>query len=121
MPMDDKDKIFVDRLFSFMKSEKPHLNPELTLSLLADQLKTSPDYLSSILNGNLNKNFFDFVNHYRIEEFKMICKSQKNQNITIMGMAWDAGFNSKATFNRVFKKTTGITPGEFINKQSNKN
>jgi AraC-like DNA-binding protein len=117
---DSKDKDFVDHLLSLMESEKPHLNPELTLSLLADQLKTNPDYLSSILNGHLKKNFFDFVNHYRVEEFKMISKSQKNHNITIMGMAWDAGFNSKATFNRVFKKNTGITPGEFIIKQNNK-
>jgi AraC-like DNA-binding protein len=113
-PLDDKDSVFVGRLLSVMEQEKPYLNPELTLSSLANMLKSSPDYLSSILNGNLNKNFFDFVNYYRVEEFKRICRLQQNENLTIMGMAWDAGFNSKATFNRVFKKTTGITPGEFL-------
>lgn len=110
----DRDKTFVEHLTGFMEAEKPYLKPELTLATLANMLKVNPDYLSGILNGKLNKNFFDFVNYYRIQEFKRISRKEKNSNITIMGMAWDAGFNSKATFNRVFKKATGRTPGEYV-------
>ena len=118
-PLDDSESVFIRELLSHMDTEKPHLNPELTLGRLARQLRVSPDYLSNILNNRLNKNFFDFINYYRVEEFKQLCRKNKHHNITIMGLAWDAGFNSKATFNRVFKKTTGKTPGEFLsNKKS---
>lgn len=109
----DADSRFTRELLQCMETSKPYQNPELSLASLAKELGVSPDYLSGILNGKLNRNFFDFVNHYRIEEFKRLCRETQNQNITIMGLAWDAGFNSKATFNRVFKKATGMTPGEF--------
>jgi AraC-like DNA-binding protein len=110
----EEEKAFILRLIDYMEKEKPHVKPELTLSALAAMLGESPDRLSSVLNGTLGKNFFDFVNHYRIEEFKSICREGLEKNYTIMGMAWDAGFNSKATFNRVFKKMTGLTPGEYL-------
>lgn len=110
----DKDQIFVQELLAFMEKQRPYLNSDLTLASLAERLGATPDYLSFILNSKLNRNFFDFINHYRVEEFKRICRKEKNQNLTIMGMAWDAGFNSKPTFNRVFKKTTGVTPGEYV-------
>ncbi|MFN2395840.1 MAG: helix-turn-helix domain-containing protein [Bacteroidales bacterium] len=112
--IDSSEKEFIDSLLHFMNDKKPHLDPELTISTLAKEMNTGSDYLSGILNGRLNKNFFDFVNFYRVEEFKNLCKNQYDKNTTIMGLAWDAGFNSKATFNRVFKKTTGKTPGEFL-------
>jgi AraC-like DNA-binding protein len=112
--IDSSEKEFIESLLQFMKDKKPYLDPELTISTLAREINTNADYLSGILNGRLNKNFFDFVNFYRIEEFKQLCKKQNDKSITIMGMAWESGFNSKATFNRVFKKTTGKTPGEFL-------
>lgn len=110
------DHEFIERMVEMMKTEKPFTQPEITLSSLADRLNVSPEYLSGILNGVLNKNFYDFINYYRIEEFKRICKTEMGSKYTIIGMAWDAGFNSKATFNRVFKKITGVTPGEFVKK-----
>lgn len=113
---EDEEVLLVKELLEVMQKDKPFLNPELTLANLASRLRVSPDRLSSVLNGRINRNFFDFVNHYRIEEFKKVSTLAANKNITIMGMAWDAGFNSKATFNRVFKKATGITPGEYINQ-----
>lgn len=117
--IDSSEKEFIESLLQFMKDKKPHLDPELTISTLARELNTNADYLSGILNGRLSKNFFDFVNFYRVEEFKKLCKEQNDKNITIMGLAWDSGFNSKATFNRVFKKTTGRTPGEFLSTLKN--
>lgn len=110
----DKDAEFTQRLVTYTKNEKPYLNPELTLGTLAKELGVTPDYLSLILNTKLHRNFFDFINHHRVEEFKQICREHPDKNSTIMSMAWDAGFNSKPTFNRVFKKITGITPGEFV-------
>lgn len=97
-----------------MENQKPYPDPDLNIANLSSKLNVGPDYLSSILNGRLNKNFYDFVNHYRVEEFKNLRRNGIDKNITIMGLGWEAGFNSKATFNRVFKKNRGITPGQFI-------
>lgn len=119
-PLEKGDEDFVKKLMTYMKEQKPHCNPELTLAKLSDELDVAPDYLSGILNGRLNMNFFDFVNHYRIEEFKKQCCNPQNSNLTLVSIAYDCGFNSKATFNRVFKKATGLTPSEFT-KQSQLN
>ena len=101
-----EEEQFIDRLLEYMRSEKPHLEPELTLAELSQQLATRPEYLSKILNSRLHKNFFDFVNHYRIEEFKEQCRDPQNRKLTLLSIAYDCGFSSKATFNRVFRNAT---------------
>ncbi len=111
-----KDEKFVNELLLHMREHKPYLDPELNITKLSYDLRVSTDYFSGILNGRLNMNFFDFVNHYRIEEFKVQCRKPENNHLSIMGIAFDCGFNSKATFNRVFKKATNLTPSEFIQK-----
>jgi len=108
-----QEEIFVDNLLNRMKEHKPFLNPDLNISALAADLQVSADYLSTILNSRLNMSFFDFVNHYRIEEFKQQCRRPQNNHLSIIGIAFDCGFNSKATFNRVFKRVTKLTPSEF--------
>ncbi len=113
-----EDELFVKRVISYMSSEKPHLNPEITLSSLASLLDVTPDYLSKIINCCLNMNFFDFINHYRVEEFKSLCKNPAMRNYTIIALAYDSGFNSKATFNRVFKKSTGLIPSDYYKSVS---
>jgi AraC-like DNA-binding protein len=110
------DEVFIYSLLADMKESKPYLSPDLTLSALSSGMNVSEEYLSGILNNQLNRNFFDFVNQYRVEEFKTQCRDPKNDTYTLIGLAYDCGFNSKATFNRVFKKVTNLTPGEF--KQS---
>jgi AraC-like DNA-binding protein len=109
---DEED--FVFKLLAQMKEHKPYLNPDITLAKLSDELKISPEYLSSVINGRLSMNFFDFVNHHRIEEFKVQCRDPKNRNLTLISLAYDCGFNSKATFNRVFKREVGCTPSEYF-------
>ena len=104
---------FIDRLLLTMKEKKPFLNPELTLSALSQEMNVRDEYLSGILNNYLNQNFFDFINQYRIEEFKTMCRDSKYGNLTLLALAFDCGFNSKATFNRVFKKNTLLTPREY--------
>jgi AraC-like DNA-binding protein len=113
-----EEEIFVHRLLEFMKTEKPHLDPEINLALLSSKLKVSPEYLSDIINSRLNKNFYDFINHYRIEEFKQLCKAPESKKLTLISLAYDSGFNSKATFNRVFKKEMNCTPSEYYNRVS---
>lgn len=111
--LSSEDELFINRLFQHMEEFKPHLNPDLTISNLAELMNINVEYLSETLNNRLNRNFFDFINHYRIEEFKKRCNLTENKNITLLGIAFDCGFNSKATFNRVFKNATGKTPSEF--------
>jgi len=112
------EEIFVHQLLAFMNSEKPYLDPDINLARLSRKLNHSPEYLSGIINTRLNKNFFDFINHYRIEEFKRLCKDPENKKLTLISLAYDSGFNSKATFNRVFKKEMNCTPSEYFSKVS---
>lgn len=117
-PISDHDEAFVHTLLGYMKGKKPHLNPELTISKLSHDLGCTPEYLSGIINGRLNMNFFDFVNHHRIEEFKLLASNPNSQKLTLISLAYDSGFNSKATFNRVFKKEVGCTPSEYLRRFS---
>jgi len=105
---------FVESLLEHMSSRQPHLDPEITLSSLASQLGVQSDYLSTILNGSLNINFFDFINSYRIEEFKTQALEDRNSHLSIIGIAYDCGFNSKAAFYRAFHKMEKVSPGDYI-------
>ena len=101
-----------DELLEFMEKEKPYLNPKLTLTELAHSLTISTNHLSQIINQYEQVNFHDFVNKYRVEEF--IQKVQSNKNFSLLAHALDSGFNSKSTFNGVFKKFKSVTPSQFI-------
>ena len=102
------------KLLKLMVNDKPYLEPKLTLSILADKLNTSTNYLSQTINQFQKVNFYDFVNTYRIEEFKYLVTDPKNKNFSLLALAYDSGFNSKSSFNQVFKKQTGLTPSQFL-------
>lgn len=104
-------------LFDFMTEKKLYLNPDLKLHDLAIQLEVAPHLLSEKINQELNMNFYDFVNHFRIEEFKHRALAPENSHLTLLALAYDVGFNSKASFNRIFKKNTGLTPSQFLKQQ----
>jgi len=106
-----------NRLIAFIQSEKPYLNPELSLPVLAEALETSRNHLSNIINKVHNKNFYEFINEYRVEEVKSLMADPKNKHLKLMSLAYDAGFNSKATFNRIFKQMTGMTPSQYLADQ----
>jgi len=93
-----------------MKSDKYYLNPDLTLQSLAADLNIHANTISQTINEGLNKSFSDFVNEYRIHAVIKKLNDPEYSNITVLGMAYDSGFNSKTTFNRAFKKLTGRTP-----------
>jgi AraC-like DNA-binding protein len=104
----------ISELVEIMNREKPYLEQELTIGELALQLNMHSHQLSKMLNDSIGKNFFEFINDYRLEEFKKLAVNPKNKHISILGLAMEAGFNSKATFNRFFKNATGLTPSEFM-------
>ncbi len=101
-----------------MEDQKVYLNPELNLSDLAEQANMSRAQLSEIINSGFNKNFNDFVNMYRVDAFKAMIKANKHKQLSLLGIAQDCGFNSKATFNRVFKKLTNHSPTEYLKSSS---
>ena len=103
-------------LLKLMKEDKPYLEPKLSLNMLANLLDLSPNYLSQIINQHEQQNFNDFVNKYRIDEF--IEKASTNRNYSFLANALDSGFNSKSTFNNVFKKIKGVTPSQFMSEFS---
>jgi adenylate cyclase len=107
-------ELFRNQLLDHMINETPYLNADLSLRSLASELNILPNKLSWLLNKGIGKNFNEYINHYRIEAFKSIAKDPSNANITIIGLAYDCGFNSKTVFNTYFKKETGVTPKEFL-------
>ncbi|UOQ70302.1 helix-turn-helix domain-containing protein [Hymenobacter cellulosilyticus] len=100
------------RLLSHMQIAQPYLAPELTLGELAAQLRTNTSWLSRVINAGCGKNFNDFINEYRVQEAEARLRDPQFRHYTLLAVALEAGFNSKSTFNRVFKKLRGITPGE---------
>ena len=102
-----------------MEDNRVYLNPELNLSDLAQQANMSRGQLSEIINSGFNKNFNDFVNMYRVNAFKSMIKENKHKQLSLLGIAQECGFNSKATFNRVFKKLTNHSPTEYLKSTTN--
>jgi adenylate cyclase len=105
------------RLLDHLSEHKPYLKPELSLRNLAQELDIHPNQLSWLLNQHIGKNFNEFINHYRVELFKSISKNPKNAHLTIEGLAYECGFNSKTVFNTYFKQETGLTPSQFLKNQ----
>ncbi|HQV31983.1 MAG TPA: helix-turn-helix domain-containing protein [Calditrichia bacterium] len=105
---------YVRHIEALMTREKPHLDSELQLSGLAERAGLSPHNLSQVLNQGFGRNFYDFVNHYRLEEVMERLPDPHYRHQTILGIALDCGFNSKTAFNRFFKKHTGETPSSYL-------
>ena len=100
-------------LFNAMETEKLFLQKDITLQSLADQLKMPAHHLSQIINEKLNKNFFDLINHYRVEEAGTLLKDASYNHYSLEAIGNEAGFKAKSTFNTVFKKFTQMTPSEY--------
>jgi AraC-like DNA-binding protein len=98
---------------TFIISQKPFLNPSLTLHDLAESVGIGERIISQVINQQWNQNFFSFINSYRVEEAKKLLRSFDQEKWTMLGISFDAGFNSKSAFYEAFKKHTGMTPTEF--------
>lgn len=109
----DTSQELLKKLLAFMDNEKPYLDGKLSLNQVAEKLEISSNHLSQVINENLNKNFFDFVNGYRVELVKEKLADPANEKFTILAIAYDSGFSSKSSFNEVFKKFTQLTPSQY--------
>lgn len=107
------DEMLFQKLSEFMNLEKPHLNSELNIGVLASDFSIPQKKLSNIINKKTQMNFNKFINNYRIEEAKKLLTDERFSHLNMLGIAFEAGFNSKATFYSVFKQLTGKTPNSF--------
>jgi AraC-like DNA-binding protein len=114
----EKVEGLVTRIIALMEQEKIYCETDLTLQDLARRLHSSTHQVSQVINEGMKKNFYDLVNGYRVAEAKRLLLDPKTRNYTIISVGHDAGFNSKTTFNTVFKKFTGLTPSDYRQKQS---
>lgn len=110
---DEEFQQYCNKVGEFMATHRPYLDPDLTLPKLAQQLNVSTHHLSQVINEMHKKNFFNFINKYRVEEVKRKIQDPKYQNYSLLGIAYESGFNSKSAFNRMFKNITGTTPSAY--------
>ena len=101
------------QLHEILTKKKLYLNDSLSLSELAEELDISDKKLSELLNQHLNTNFYNLINEYRVKEVKQKIENGDNQKFTLLSLAYDCGFQSKTSFNRVFKQKTGMSPSKY--------
>jgi len=109
----------VQQLSLLMVQKKPFKNPDLNIADLSDMLNSKPHILSRLVNEHYNKNFRDFINEYRVNEFVALSVSDAYKNYTFLALAYEVGFNSKSTFNLAFKKVKGLSPSEYLKQNYN--
>ena len=102
------------KILHLVKEKKIYENSKLTLLDVSKQLETNTKTISSCINNGFEMNFNDFINQFRIEAVKEKLQKGEHKKTTLLGIAFDCGFNSKATFNRSFKKSTNLSPKEYL-------
>ncbi len=107
-------------IVNYFEKENPYLNPDFNMTLLSEKIKSPKHHITEVLNGSIGKNFFLFVNEYRVEAVKNKLSNPKNP-FSIEAIGYECGFNSKSTFFSVFKSMTGMTPSEFKKHSLNSN
>ncbi len=116
-PVEEVSEVSKKKLEELFLTKKPYLEPDLTLPKLAEMMQMTTHELSGLINNGFQKNFYHFINGYRIEECKRVLEESKNEAINMLGIAYDAGFNSKTTFNTAFKAYTGLSPTEYYKQK----
>ncbi len=116
----EKALTLTNKLLEFIEAEKPYLNPKVTIRDVSDHLGASTNHVSQVINENMHKNFFTFINEYRVKEFYERIERGHHDNYTLIGVAMDCGFSSKSSFYSVFKKITGMTPADYIRRMPNR-
>lgn len=104
----------LEQLKLLMDEDEIYLNPSLSLRELAQSLQIHPNKLSWLINENLGKNFNEYINSWRLTAFQQKALDPENSNITLLGLAYESGFNSKSVFNEFFKRSTGLTPRAWV-------
>jgi len=110
---EEKEREYVKHLLSFMETEKPYLDPELTIQDLAAKLGIPSAHLTMVLNIHIKKTFYQFINSYRVAYAGELLNDTRMEQENILNVALEAGFNSKSSFNTYFKKLKNMTPREY--------
>jgi AraC-like DNA-binding protein len=110
---------YARKITNLMEKEKVFLDPEISLKELSEVSGISTRHLSQVINSRFNQNFFDFINHYRIEEAKRLMAGKVRRELTTLEVMYQVGFNSKSSFQAAFRKYTGTTPTEFRQRTMN--
>lgn len=110
--------LIYQNLQNLMATERLFTDPQLTLAVLSERLGTNTNHLSQVINTMENKNFYDYINALRTAEFVRISSFSENQRYTLLHLALECGFNSKTSFNRNFKRHTGLSPSDFLARQN---
>jgi len=112
---DEASESLYAKLTQVITDDQVYKQQELSIGDFAEMLETHPNYLSQVINEKTGKSFYDFINSYRVEDFKKLIADPKNKQFTLLTLAYQSGFNSKSSFNRYFKKQTGQTPTQYLN------
>ena len=116
--LSDREVIhYLNELANIIEIQKAFTNPSLSLRQLAETLGIHPNKLSWLLNEHIGKNFNEYINGFRLEVFKQKALDPKNSHLTLLGLAYESGFNSKTVFNTFFKKMEGLTPRAWVKNQ----
>lgn len=108
-----KAENYANTLINHMNNSDSWKNNELTVAILSEETNIPKHHVTQVLNENIKKNFYTFVNEYRVEQAMQMIKSPEYDTLSFVGIAFESGFNSKTAFNIFFKKYTGMTPSEF--------
>jgi AraC-like DNA-binding protein len=108
----------VERLEAHLDQDRPYLEPGVTLREIAANLDTTPNHLSQAINQGMGKSFHDLINERRVETFKRLALDPANDHRTLLAVAFDSGFSSKSSFNRVFKQIAGVSPRHYVENAS---
>lgn len=106
-------EVIFERIDALIKNEKLFLEPLLTIDDIAKKLSVNSNYISNAINNAGNSTFFEYINRMRIDEFKKQLSNPENENFTILAIAFNCGYNSRSSFNRIFKNLTGQTPSQY--------
>ncbi|MGH1362081.1 MAG: helix-turn-helix domain-containing protein [Calditrichia bacterium] len=109
---------YLKELNFIMEKDQPYLNSDLKLSDLAEMINLTPHNLSQALNQGLGMSFYDYINNYRLKDVQKRLLDPRYDELTIFGIALESGFRSKTSFNRMFKKSTGLTPSSYIKRNT---
>jgi len=113
----ERKKTIKHAVIKYVETQKAWLNPDLNMNILSENLKIPKHQITEVLNSEIGKNFFRFINEYRIDEVKKLLSDPKN-NYSIEAIGYECGFNSKSAFFTVFKNITGMTPSMYKDKNS---
>ena len=109
--LDDEElSVLTETVIKYLRNKKPYLNPEYSLQMMVVDLNISRHKLSQVINRSQKKNFYKFINEFRLEEVKEMLVDPAYAHYSVLGIAMECGFNSKTSFNRIFKEETGFTP-----------